>query len=223
MTTTMAGSGPCGLHDLPAAPPDGPHLIPNLRLSTVSRLFNPLSPDLFPPYYDYEDSPNHAALLVRFRGRQWSGLVAASGHFLLSLDTRPARLGRQWSLPRAGSPLAPWPLASSSSRTSAASRFHWPPTSPRTGEMTDRGQPYPELRHWPLPLWRLSPVLGQPSGLSTFPQRRRLLIAPLDRVPPAAPPYPRHSLRGSRWSLVRGNAVVPSYWLGWSLLRGKRH
>ncbi len=44
----------------------------------------------------------------------------------------------------------------------------------------------------------------------------------LDRGPPAAPPYPRHSFRGPRWSLVPGNRVVPSYWLGWSLLRGKR-
>ena len=72
MTTTMPSTWPCGLRDLPSGAPGGPHLIPNLRLSTVSRLFSPLSPDLFPPYHDYEDSPNHVAPLVRLRGRQWS-------------------------------------------------------------------------------------------------------------------------------------------------------
>ena len=79
MTTTMAGTVPRGLSDSSAASPDGTHLIPNLRLSTVSRLFNPPSPDLFPPNDDYEASPDHAAPLVRFRGRRWSIPVAASG------------------------------------------------------------------------------------------------------------------------------------------------
>ena len=134
----------------------------------------------------------------------------------------PGRLGRQCSLPMATSRQASWPPASSSSGPSAHPRVHSLRATPSAGEMTDRGQPCPPLSHRPqYPLW-LPPVLGEPCGLSTFPQRRRLLIAPLDRGPPAAAPYPRHSLPGPRWSLVRGNKVVPSFWLGWSLLRGKR-
>ena len=60
---------------------------PSLGLSPVSRLFSPLSPDLFPPYDDYDDPTNHADPLVRSHGRQWSIPVAASGQFLMSLDT----------------------------------------------------------------------------------------------------------------------------------------
>ena len=87
MTTTMPTTQSYWLSGLPWASPGGRHLYPNLWLSTVSRLFNPLSPDLFPPSDDYDVSATHAAPLVSFRGRQWSIPVAASGQFLMSLDT----------------------------------------------------------------------------------------------------------------------------------------
>ncbi len=135
-----------------------------------------------------------------------------------------------------------WPLPMPNMSLLAASvQFSWPPlsssrgrqrpeshgrrqrTGPSTGEMADRGQPCPPLAHCPQHLSGLPPVLGEPSGLTTFPPCLRLLKNPLDRGPPPPPSYPCQSLRGSRWSLVSGNAVVPSYWLGWSLLRGKRH
>ena len=80
MTTTMPTTQSYWLSGLPWASPGGRHLYPNLWLSTVSRLFNPLSPDLFPPSDDYDVSATHAAPLVSFRGRQWSIPVAASGH-----------------------------------------------------------------------------------------------------------------------------------------------
>ncbi len=79
MTTTMPTTQSYWLSGLPWASPGGRHLYPNLWLSTVSRLFNPLSPDLFPPSDDYDVSATHAAPLVSFRGRQWSIPVAASG------------------------------------------------------------------------------------------------------------------------------------------------
>ena len=149
-----------------------------------------------------------------------------------------ARAQSRW-LPRTtlihqDSALLGWPLPMPNQSLLAASvQFSWPPasssrgrcqrTGPSTGEMTDRGQPCPPLEHCPQHLSGLSPVLGEPSGLTTFPPCLRLLKNPLDRGPPPAPSYPCQSHRGSRWSLVSGNAVVPSYWLGWSLLRGKRH
>ncbi len=135
-----------------------------------------------------------------------------------------------------------WPLPMPNMSLLAASvQFSWPPlsssrgrqrpeshgrrqrTGPSTGEMADRGQPCPPLAHCPQHLSGLPPVLGEPSGLTTFPPCLRLLKNPLDRGPPPAPSCPCQSLRGSGWSLVSGNAVVPSYWLRWSLLRGKRH
>ena len=79
MTTAIPTARSCWLPGPPWASPGRRHLYPNLRLSTVSRLFNPLSPDLFPPSDDYDVPTNHAAPLVRFHGRQWSIPVAASG------------------------------------------------------------------------------------------------------------------------------------------------
>jgi hypothetical protein len=126
----------------------------------------------------------------------------------------PELVGRQWSIPVAASGQFWWPPAVSSRGRR--------PTTLSAGEMTDQGQPHPPSGPKPRHPSRLSPVLGEPCGLSTFPQRL-LLTLPLDRGPPPASPCPRHSLRGPRWSLVSGNRVVPSYWQGWSLLRGKRH
>jgi hypothetical protein len=72
MTTAIPTTRPCWLPDLPWASIGRRHLYPNLRLSTVPRLFNPLSPDLFPPSDDYDVPTNYASPLVSFRGRQWS-------------------------------------------------------------------------------------------------------------------------------------------------------
>ena len=140
---------------------------------------------------------------------------------------RPVPLG--WPLPTTNMSLLAarvqfsWPpLFSPRGRQRPESHGHRQRSGPSTGEMTDRGQPCPSLEHCPQHLSGLPPVLGEPSGLTTFPPCLRLLKNPLDRGPPPAPSCPCQSLRGSRWSLVPGNAVVPSYWLGWSLLRGKR-
>jgi hypothetical protein len=90
MTMAIPTTRPCWLPGLPWASPGGRHLYPNLRLSTVSRLFNPLSPDLFPPSDDYYAPTNHAA-------PQRSAFVAASGQFPWPPVVRFR--GRQWSVP----------------------------------------------------------------------------------------------------------------------------
>ncbi|MHB1737871.1 MAG: hypothetical protein ACYCQM_15125, partial [Acidithiobacillus sp.] len=68
-------------------------LWPGASLSTIPKLFNPFSPGLFSPYDYYEPSQTTNPTgqvswppVVNSRGRQWSGLVAATGQFLLSLD-----------------------------------------------------------------------------------------------------------------------------------------
>ena len=90
MTTAITRSWSCGPSLPPVSCARRKRALtnrPSLGLSPVSRLFSPLSPDLFPPYDDYDDPTNHADPLVRSHGRQWSIPVAASGQFLMSLDT----------------------------------------------------------------------------------------------------------------------------------------
>ena len=97
----------------------------------------------------------------------------------------PELFGRQWSPPVAASSQVSWPQAGCSSGLSAAPRVHLPPTTTSAGEMTDQGQPPPpfgpKLRH---PA-RLSPVLGEPCGLSTFPRAYDYLLSLLteDHLP----------------------------------------
>jgi len=60
----------------------------------IPPLVQPLSPDPSPRYDYYEPSPDYDHTgqvrwppVVSFSGRQWSGLLAAYGQFLLAIDT----------------------------------------------------------------------------------------------------------------------------------------